>query len=108
VVRSTTLPRLYPLPTPIERPPISTVWIMATYSREDFERIAAAIGRDVGDVVKHKQLFEWAADWYGLDCGLPRDAPPRPRPTPPSKMREKLQRIAKSARRLLQDLKITT
>ena len=81
---------------------------MATYSREDFERIAAAIGRDIGDVVKHKQLFEWAADWYGLDCGLPRDAPPRPRPTPPSKMREKLQRIAKSARRLLQDLEITT
>jgi hypothetical protein len=81
---------------------------MATYSREDFERIADAIGRDIADVVEHKQLFEWAADWYGLDCGLPRSAPPRPRRTPPSKMREKLQRIAKSARRLLQDLEITT
>jgi hypothetical protein len=32
---------------------------MATYSREDFKRIAAAIGRDVGDIVKHQQLFEW-------------------------------------------------
>ena len=79
---------------------------MATYSREDLERIAAAIGRDVGDVVKHKQLFEGAAGWYQLDCGLPRDAPPRPSRTPPSKMHEKLLRIAKSARRLLQDLEI--
>ena len=80
---------------------------MATYSIEDFKRIAAAIGRGVGDIVKYKQLFKRAADWYGLDCGLPRDAPPQPRRTPPSKMREKLQRMAKSARRLLQDLEIT-
>ena len=63
-------------------------------------------GRNVGDVVKHKQLFEWAADWYGLDCGLPATHRRRPRRIPPSKMHEKLQRIAKSARRLLQDLEI--
>ena len=81
---------------------------MATYSREDLERIATEIGRDVGDVIKCRQRFEWAADWYGLDCGLPRGAAPRPRHTPPSKMHEKLQRIAKSARRLLQDLEITS
>lgn len=79
---------------------------MATYSNKDYERIATAIGKEVGDVVEHKHLFEWAADWYGLDCGLPRDAPPRPRRTPPSKMHEKLLRIAKSARRLLKDLEI--
>ena len=78
---------------------------MATYSTEDHERIAAAIGQDVRDVVEHKRLFEWAANWYGLDRGLPRDAPPRPRRTPPSKMREN-QRLAKSARRLLKDLEI--
>lgn len=81
---------------------------MATYSTEDFERIAAAIGRDIRDVVQRKPLLEWAADWYGLDRGLPHGAPPRRRRTPPSKMREKLQRIAKSARRLLQDLEVTS
>ena len=79
---------------------------METYSSEDYERIAAAIGRNVGDVVEYKQFFEWATDWYGLDCGLPRDAPPRPRRMPPSKMRDKLQRLAKSARRLMKDLEI--
>jgi hypothetical protein len=79
---------------------------MPTYSSEDYERIATAIGKDVGDVVEYKQLFEWAADWYGLDRGLPRDVPASPRRTPPSKMREKLLRIAKSASRLLNDLKI--
>ena len=68
---------------------------MATYSTEDHERIAAAINRDVGDLVEHRRLFEWAADWYGLDCGLPRDARRRPRRMPPSKMHEKLQRLAK-------------
>jgi hypothetical protein len=81
---------------------------MPTYSREHLEEIAAAVGSDVGDVLKHEQLFEWAADRYGLDCGLPRGAPGRPRRTPPSKMREKMDRIAKNARRLLQDLKITS
>jgi hypothetical protein len=79
---------------------------MPTYSTEDYERIAAAVGQDVGDVVEHRLLFEWAADWYGLDCGLPRDVPPPPRRTPPSKMHEKLLRIAKSASRLLKDLEI--
>ena len=78
----------------------------ATYSREDFEKIATAIGKDVGDVVKHKERFEWGADWYGLDRGLSREGRSRPRRTPPSKIREKLQRIAKSARRLLQALEI--
>jgi hypothetical protein len=80
---------------------------MAIYlTRGDFEQIAAAIGKDVADVVKHEKLFDHAAHWYGLDCGLPRCDPPRPRRTPPSIMRIKLQRIAKSAVRLLKDLEI--
>jgi hypothetical protein len=77
---------------------------MATYSSEDYERIAAAIGADIGDIVEHKQLFERAADWYRLDRGPPHGTTTH---LPPSKMREKLQRIAKSARRLLKDLEIT-
>jgi hypothetical protein len=60
---------------------------MATYSTENHERIAVDIGQDVRNVVEHKRLFEWAADWYGLDRGLPRDAPPRLCRIPPSKMR---------------------
>jgi len=80
---------------------------MATYSSEDYERLAAAISTHIGDVLEHKQLFEWAADWYALDCGLPRGAPHRPRRVPPSKIYEKLQRLAKNARRLMKDLVIT-
>jgi hypothetical protein len=68
---------------------------METYSSEDYERIATAIGWDVGDLVEHKRLFECAADWYGLDCGLPRDTPPRLRRMPPTKMRDKLTSLAK-------------
>ena len=79
---------------------------MATYSSEDHERIATAISQNVADILEHKHLFEWAADWYGLDCGLPRDAPRRPRRMPPSKMHDKLQRLAKNARRLMKDLEI--
>ncbi|MGH6736741.1 MAG: hypothetical protein ACRECX_11770 [Methyloceanibacter sp.] len=79
---------------------------MPTYSPEDYERIAAAVDQDVGDVVEYRLLFECAADWYGLDRGLPRDVPPSPRPTPPSKMRKKFLKIAKSANRLLKDLEI--
>jgi hypothetical protein len=77
---------------------------MATYSTDVYARIAAAIGRDLEDVVEHKQLFEAAAVWYGLDCGLGHGAMSR---LPPSKIRAKLQRIAKSARRLMKDLEIT-
>jgi hypothetical protein len=35
---------------------------MATYSSEDYERIAAAISQNVADILEHKHLFEWAAD----------------------------------------------
>jgi hypothetical protein len=80
---------------------------LASYSRDDFEQIAAAIGTALGVVLKYERLFEWAADWYALDRGLPREKPPPRRPaTPPSKMREKLQRIAKRARQLLDSLEV--
>ncbi len=77
---------------------------MAIYCKKDYERVAAAIGKDVAEVMRHEKLFERAAHWYKLDCGLPHDTPPRPRPTPPTKMREKMHLIAKSARRLLKHL----
>ena len=78
---------------------------MPTYSRADFEQIAIVIGKDLAAVLRYERLFEWAADWYRLELGLPRDKPrPRYPPAPPSKMREKLQRVAKRARQLLEEL----
>ena len=70
---------------------------MATYEQSNFEQIATAIGVEVGQIAKHENLFEAAALWYRLD---------RRRPTriAPSKLREKLDQIAKSARRLLKSL----
>jgi hypothetical protein len=70
---------------------------MATYTHGNFEQIATAIGKEVGQIAKHKNRFEAAAYWYRLD---------RRRPTriAPSKTREKLDRIAKTARRLLTSL----
>src|SRR5262249_29688353 len=98
---------------------------MTTYSEEDFEKIAASIEKHIDEVVKYEKLFEGATDWYRLDCGLHHEdlmshhaASPnkrrekikriRPRRTPPSKMRKKLQNIGESARRLLKDLGIAT
>jgi uncharacterized protein YmfQ (DUF2313 family) len=40
---------------------------MPTYSKGDFERIAAAIGVDVAHVAHYAQSFEAAATWYRLD-----------------------------------------
>jgi hypothetical protein len=70
---------------------------MATYEQSNFEQIAAAIGMEVRDIAKHQNLFEAAALWYRLG---------RRRPTriAPSKLREKLDQVAKSARRLLKSL----
>jgi hypothetical protein len=70
---------------------------MATYTHGNFEQIATAIGMEVGQIAKHENRFEAAASWYRLD---------RRRPTriAPSKTREKLDQIAKAARRLLASL----
>src|ERR1700730_14912754 len=70
---------------------------MATYAHGNFEQIASAIGMEVGQIAKHENRFEAAAYWYRLDrTGTTRITP--------SKSREKLDRIAKAARRLLTSL----
>jgi hypothetical protein len=69
---------------------------MATYEQSNFEQIATATGVDVGQIAKHENLFEAAALWYRHRR--------RPRRIAPSKSREKLDRVAKNARRLLKSL----
>jgi hypothetical protein len=70
---------------------------MATYDQSDFERIAAAIGIDVGQIATHRNLFEEASRWY-------RFAREQPTRIAPSKMRDKLEEISKNARRILKSL----
>jgi hypothetical protein len=70
---------------------------VAKYEQSNFQQIATAIGVEVGQVAKHENLFKAAALWYRLD---------RRRPTriAPSKLRERLDAIAKNALRLLKSL----
>jgi len=75
---------------------------MATYSNEDFERIAAAIGKDVTYVMRHKNRFEAAACWYRQDCRSPK-APDR---IAPSTMNTKMTQIANAGRKLLRHLEV--
>jgi len=75
---------------------------MATYSKEDFEHIAAAIGKDVDDVMRHESCFEAAAVWYRLDSSAPK-APDR---IAPSAMSSKMKQISKDARKLLRHLEV--
>jgi hypothetical protein len=70
---------------------------MATYEQLNFEQIATAIGVALEQVTHHANLFEAAACWYRLDRG-------RPKRTAPSKLHEKLDQIARNARRLLKSL----
>ena len=72
---------------------------MSTYTHSDFERIATAIGIAAKRVANLGTQFEAAALWFRLDKR-------RPRRTAPSKRREKLNQVAKSARRLLKGLDI--
>jgi hypothetical protein len=72
---------------------------MSIYTHSDFEQIGTAIGTAVEPVANLKVQFETAALWFRLDKR-------RPTRTAPSKRREKLIRIAKSARRLLKSLGI--
>jgi hypothetical protein len=71
--------------------------LMTTYEQENFDQIATALGIEVGQIAKHASQFETAALWYRLDGR-------RPRRAAPSKVREKLDRVAKSARRLLKSM----
>jgi hypothetical protein len=72
---------------------------MATYKQANFEQIATAIGVEVGQIAKHEKRFEAAALWYRLTRN-------RPTRIAPSKLRDKLDQIAKSARRLLKSLAV--
>jgi hypothetical protein len=74
---------------------------MATYDQPHFEQIAAAVSVDVGQVAKHKNLFEAAALWYRLTKR-------RPTRIAPSKMRDKLDEVSKNARRLLKSLGVNS
>jgi hypothetical protein len=74
---------------------------MTTYSKKDFEHIAAALGKDPRDVLQHAKRFEAAARWYRLDS----NAKLVQRSTP-SATRKRLQLIANAARKLLRHLKV--
>jgi hypothetical protein len=62
---------------------------MPTYSQDDFERIADAIGKDVADVLHYRNEFEAAATWYRLNV------PPAKRQEGPT-LELRNQRIKKS------------
>jgi hypothetical protein len=72
---------------------------MPTYRHSDFEQIATAIGIAVKPVADLEGQFEAAALWFRLDRR-------RPRRAAPSKRHEKLNQVAKNARRLLKSLGI--
>ena len=74
---------------------------MATYSRVDFERIAATIGCDVGDVWRFEKQFEAAAMWYRLGLNALKI-----QRTTPSVMRKQMTQIANAARKLLRHLEV--
>jgi hypothetical protein len=73
--------------------------IMATYSREDFEQIAAAIRKDVTQVCRHEKRFEAAAMWYRLGQNALKN-----QRTTPFIMRNRMTQIANAARKLLRHL----
>jgi hypothetical protein len=73
----------------------TSLHLMTTY--DNFDQIATALGIKVEQIAKHASQFEAAALWYRLDTR-------RPRRIAPSKVCERLDRVAKSARRLLKAL----
>jgi hypothetical protein len=74
---------------------------MATYSKEDFDQIAAAIHKRVAHVFRHEKQLEAAAMWYRLD----RNALKNQRTTP-FVMRGRMRQIANAARKLLRHLEV--
>jgi hypothetical protein len=74
---------------------------MATYSREDFEQIAAAIGNDITDIWRHEKRFEAAAMWYRLSRNTLKN-----RRATPFVMRRRMTQIANAARKLLRHLDV--
>ena len=74
---------------------------MATYSNEDFERIAAAIRVRASCIEQYEKKFEEAAMWYRLGRNA-REI----RRTPPAIMRKRMMQIANAARKLLRHLDV--
>jgi hypothetical protein len=72
---------------------------MATYSREDYEQIAAAIHKDITQVCRHEKRFEAAAMWYRLGQNALKN-----QRTAPFVMRRRMTQIANDARKLLRHL----
>jgi hypothetical protein len=72
---------------------------LTTYTTVNLEQIATAIGIPVKRVADLEAQLEAAALWFQLDRS-------RPRRAAPSKRREKLNQVVKSARRLLKSLGI--
>ena len=72
---------------------------LTTYTHTNFEQIATVIGIAVKSVANLQAQFEAAALWFRLDKR-------RPGRKAPSKRREKLNQVAKSARRMLKSLGI--
>ena len=72
---------------------------MPTYSQADFERIAAAIDKDVDHVLRHENRFEAAATWYRLSA-----AAAQGKRATPSMMIRSVKQIANTARKLLRHL----
>jgi hypothetical protein len=72
---------------------------MPTYTRADFDRIGAAIGKDGAEVMEFKERFESAARWYRTV----RRAPQR---VALSVMRKRMTQIANAAGKLLRHLEV--
>ena len=73
---------------------------MPTYSKKDFELIAAAVNKDVAHIIRYEKHFEAAAMWYWLDrqgSNIRRA---------PSVIKDRMDKIASAARRLLKWLDI--
>ncbi|MEZ5827107.1 MAG: hypothetical protein R3D30_13960 [Hyphomicrobiales bacterium] len=75
---------------------------MSTYSQDDYEAIATAIGKDIADVMRHANSFEAAAVWYRSD----NRAPKSPNRIAPSTISKKMTQIANAARKLSRHLEI--
>jgi len=93
---------------------------LATYSKDDFERIAAAIGESVANVERHEKHFEAAAMWYRLSRSSSKGKRPsrnandkqlgrksKGKRITPFVMHKRLTQIANAARKLLRNLEVT-
>ena len=74
---------------------------MPTYSEQDFERIAAATGKDLVHVLQREKRFEAATMWFRLNR-----RGSRIKRTAPSTIEKRMKQIANTAQRLLWHLEV--